>query len=46
MTEISMSTQNTNTLLIMAGIVAVVDVVVFFLVRAAFQREEILTKGE
>jgi hypothetical protein len=28
----------------MAAILAVVDVVVFFLARATFQREEILTK--
>jgi ABC-2 type transport system permease protein len=34
----------TNNLLIMAAILAVVDVVVFFLAKATFQREEILTK--
>jgi ABC-2 type transport system permease protein len=34
----------TNNLLIMAAILAAVDVVVFFLAKATFQREEILTK--
>ncbi len=34
----------TTNLLIGAAIVAVIDVVVFFLVKATFQREEILTK--
>jgi hypothetical protein len=34
----------TNNLLIMATILAAVDVVVFFIAKATFQREEILTK--
>jgi len=34
----------TNNLLIMAAILAAVDVVVFFLAKATFRREEILTK--
>jgi ABC-2 type transport system permease protein len=42
--EISILTFDTNTLLMIGGIIAVVDLCLFFLSRAIFQREEILTK--
>jgi len=44
LTEISVITLDTNTLLIIAGILAIVDIGLFFASRATFQREEILTK--
>ncbi len=44
LTELKVLTQTTNNLLIMAAVVAVIDGIVFYLVRATFQREEILTK--
>jgi ABC-2 type transport system permease protein len=44
LTEIKVLELTTNNLLIMAGVLAVIDLVVFFLVKATFQREEILTK--
>lgn len=44
LTETRILDLNTNTLLIITGIMAAVDVVLFFLVKATFQREEILTK--
>jgi ABC-2 type transport system permease protein len=44
LTEFGAITLTTNFLLIMAACLAAVDVIVFFLVRATFQREEILTK--
>lgn len=44
LTETKIFTLATNTLLIIAGIVAVIVVCLFFLSRAVFQREEILTK--
>jgi ABC-2 type transport system permease protein len=44
LTEIKVLDLTTNNLLIMAGVLAVIDLVVFFLVKATFQREEILTK--
>jgi ABC-2 type transport system permease protein len=34
----------TGNMLIMAAVLAVIDVIVFYLVKATFQREEILTK--
>jgi ABC-2 type transport system permease protein len=44
LTELRVLDLNTNNLLIVAASLAAVDVVVFFLVKATFQREEILTK--
>ena len=44
LTELRVLDLNTNTLLIVAASLAAVDVVVFFLAKATFQREEILTK--
>lgn len=34
----------TNDFLIMGGVLLVLDVILFYLVRVTFQREEILTK--
>jgi ABC-type Na+ efflux pump permease subunit len=42
--EINVITLDVNTLLIIAGIIAVIDVCLFLLSRAVFKREEILTK--
>lgn len=44
LTEFKVITLETTTLLIIAAILAAVDVIVYILVKAAFQREEILTK--
>jgi ABC-2 type transport system permease protein len=44
LTEIKVLDLTKNNLLIVAACLAVVDVIVFFLVKATFQREEILTK--
>jgi ABC-2 type transport system permease protein len=44
LTEIRVLDLNIRNLLIMAAALAAIDVVVFYLVRATFQREEILTK--
>jgi len=44
LTEISVITLDTNTLLLIAGILAIIDIGLFFASRAIFQREEILTK--
>ena len=44
LTELRVLDLNTNTLLILAASLAAVDVAVFFLAKATFQREEILTK--
>jgi ABC-type Na+ efflux pump permease subunit len=44
LTELRVLNLNTNNLLIMVASLAAIDVVVFFLVKATFQREEILTK--
>jgi ABC-2 type transport system permease protein len=44
LSELQILILTTSTLLIMAAILVVVDVIVFYLVRATFQREEILTK--
>lgn len=44
LSEIQVLTLDTSTLLIMAAILFVVDAIVIYLVKAAFQREEILTK--
>jgi hypothetical protein len=44
LTELRVLDLNTNNLLIMAASLAAIDVVLFFLVKATFQREEILTK--
>jgi ABC-2 type transport system permease protein len=44
LSEIRVIALTTTNLLIGVGILAVIDAVVFYLVRAAFQREEILTK--
>ncbi len=43
LSELRVLNLNTNSLLIIAACLAVIDVIVFFLVRATFQREEILT---
>ena len=44
LSEIRVLDLTTNNLLIMAAILAAIDVVVFFLAKTTFQREEILTK--
>jgi ABC-2 type transport system permease protein len=44
LSEIQILTLSTTTFLIIAAVLAVVDVIVFFLARATFQRDEILTK--
>jgi ABC-2 type transport system permease protein len=43
LSELKVMELTTNNLLIMAAVLLVIDAVVFFLVKAAFQREEILT---
>jgi ABC-2 type transport system permease protein len=42
--EIGVLTLNTPTLLAIAGVIGAIDVVLFYLSRGTFQREEILTK--
>jgi ABC-2 type transport system permease protein len=44
LTEISVITLDTNTLLLIGGIIALIDIGLFFANRVIFQREEILTK--
>jgi ABC-2 type transport system permease protein len=44
LSEFKVLTLTTNNLLIMAAVLVVIDVIVFYLVKATFQREEILTK--
>jgi ABC-2 type transport system permease protein len=44
LSELKVITLTTNNLLIMAAVLVVIDVIVFYLVKATFQREEILTK--
>jgi hypothetical protein len=44
LSELKVLPLTTDNLLIMAAVLAVVDVIVFYLVKATFQREEILTK--
>jgi ABC-2 type transport system permease protein len=44
LTEISVITLDVNTLLLIAGILVIIDIGLFFASRAVFQREEILTK--
>lgn len=44
LTELRVLDLNTNNLLIVAAALTAIDVVVFFLVKVTFQREEILTK--
>ncbi|MFW9946117.1 MAG: ABC transporter permease [Candidatus Odinarchaeota archaeon] len=44
LTEISVITLDVNTLLLIAGIIGIIDVFLFFFSRVVFQREEILTK--
>jgi ABC-2 type transport system permease protein len=44
LTEIQVLSLTTTNLLIMAAALAVIDVIIFYLVRATFQRDEILTK--
>ncbi|MFX1568407.1 MAG: ABC transporter permease subunit [Promethearchaeota archaeon] len=44
LTELSVITLDVNTLLLIAGILAIIDIGLFFANRAIFQREEILTK--
>jgi len=44
LSEISVLTLSTSTFLIIAGVLAVIDIFVFYLARATFQRDEILTK--
>ncbi len=42
--ELKILTLTTNNMLIMAAVMVVIDAIVFYLVRATFRREEILTK--
>ena len=44
LTEIGVLALNTMNLLIMSAVLVVLDVLIFYLVRAAFRREEILTQ--
>jgi ABC-2 type transport system permease protein len=44
LTEIRVITLDTNTLLLIGGIIALIDISLFFANRVIFQREEILTK--
>ncbi len=44
LSEIQVITLTTNTMLIVAAILAVTDIILFYLVRVTFRREEILTK--
>ena len=44
LSEFKVFSLTTGNMLIMAAVLAVIDAVVFYLVKAAFQREEILTK--
>jgi hypothetical protein len=44
LSEISVLTLTTNNMLIMAAVLVVIDVIVFYLVKATFQRDEIHTK--
>ena len=44
LSEFKVLTLTMNNLLIMAAVLAVIDVIVFYLVKSTFQREEILTK--
>jgi hypothetical protein len=44
LSEFKVLTLTTGNLLIMAAVLVVIDVIVFYLVKATFQREEILTK--
>jgi hypothetical protein len=44
LSELKILTLTTNNMLIMAAVLLVIDVIVFYLVKATFQREEILTK--
>jgi ABC-2 type transport system permease protein len=46
LSEIKVLDLTTNNLLIIAACLAAIDLIVFFLVKATFQREEILTKWE
>jgi ABC-2 type transport system permease protein len=44
LTELKVLSLTTNDMLIMAAALVVIDIIVFYLVKATFQREEILTK--
>jgi ABC-2 type transport system permease protein len=44
LTEINVITMNTDSLFLIAGLLALIDIVLFFASRALFKREEILTK--
>ena len=44
LSELKVLTLTTDNMLIMAAVLAVIDGIVFYLVKATFQREEILTK--
>jgi ABC-2 type transport system permease protein len=44
LTELKVITLTTNDMLIMAAVLLLIDGILFYLVKAAFQREEILTK--
>jgi ABC-2 type transport system permease protein len=44
LSELRVLTLTTNNLLIMAAVLLVIDLIVFYLVKATFKREEILTK--
>ncbi len=44
LSELKILTLTTNNMLIMAAVMVVIDAIVFYLVKATFQREEILTK--
>jgi len=44
LSEINVLTLNTNSMFIMAAVLVVIDVIIFYLVKTTFKREEILTK--
>jgi ABC-2 type transport system permease protein len=44
LSELQVMTLTTDNMLLMAAVLVVVDIVVFYLVKATFQREEILAK--
>jgi len=44
LSEFKVLSMTTDNMLIMAAVLAGIDAIVFYLVKAAFQREEILTK--
>ena len=44
LSELRVFSLTTGNMLIMAAVLAVIDVIVFYLVKTTFRREEILTK--